>query len=398
MRMHEFIFSNRLYHRLVRHTAFWVVCWIFFLGSYFFPTNCFPGWKLQGEHVLIYKQLGFFQFSILSLMLSSRNIIFQMIFTYIIIYFLMPKYLIREKYWAFVTCIVLLILVVATMHYYLADLVSNSYLYSLFDIMKKTTRHNSYNGSFSMVLFYYPFVGGIALSIKLMKRWWLKQQESLQLTITKSNAELQLLKAQVHPHFLFNTLNNIYSFTLTSSPKAPEMIKKLSGLLHYIIYECNQPLVSLDKEFKMIHDYMALEKVRYGEQMDMTTDIRGDYKNETIAPLLLIPFVENSFKHGTSKMLSKPWVSLNIIVENGSLYFMLNNSKPEEYIDSNGKNGIGLANVQKRLQLLYLGKHELKMTSEPEHFTVLLRLDLVSASEKQGSQILEKETYHYEMA
>lgn len=310
----------------------------------------------------------------------------------------MPKYLIKEKYWAFATGVGLLIPFVATMHFYLGNLITNSYLYSLFDIVKKPNRSNFYNGSFSMVLFYYPFVGGIALSIKLMKRWWLKQQESLQLTITKSNAELQLLKAQVHPHFLFNTLNNIYSFTLTSSPKAPEMIKKLSGLLRYIIHECQRPVVPLEKELKLIKDYISLETIRYGDQFDITVDIRGDYSDKNIAPLLLLPFVENSFKHGTSKMLSKPWMNLNIIFGDSKMYFMLTNSKPEENISLVRNGGIGLVNVQKRLQLLYPNRHELKMTSEAEHFTVLLEIELQTLNEKPAVKKSKNEKQHYEMA
>ena len=150
----------------------------------------------------------------------------------------------------------------------------------------------------------------------------------------KIKAELQLLKAQIHPHFLFNTLNNIYFFTLTASPKAPEMIKKLSGLLHYILNECNLPLVALKKEINMIQDYMALEKIRYGEQMNMTIEIPENYNDKMIAPVFLIPFVENSFKHGASKMLSHPYVKLRITVENNLLHFFIMNSRPHQTIDS----------------------------------------------------------------
>ena len=128
----------------------------------------------------------------------------------------------------------------------------------------------------------------------------------------KINAELQLLKAQVHPHFLFNTLNNIYSFILNGSDRAPEMIKKLSSLLHYILNDCNQQLVSLEKELSMIQDYIALEQIRYGDRLNLSMHIQGSAKDKMISPLLLIPFVENSFKHGTSRMLTHPWVKLDI--------------------------------------------------------------------------------------
>jgi LytS/YehU family sensor histidine kinase len=195
-----------------------------------------------------------------------------------------------------------------------------------------------------------------------------------------------LLKAQIHPHFLFNTLNNIYAFTLSASPKAPQMVKKLSGLLRYIIHECNQPRVPLEKELAMIRDYMELEKIRYEEQMDMTVDIRGNCENKMIAPLLLIPFVENSFKHGTSKMLSRPWVTLHVIVEENIFYLLLTNSKPEEYGNPHSEGGIGLANVQKRLALLYPGNHVIKMTEEPRNFTVLLEINLGPEIQPNGER------------
>ena len=143
-----------------------------------------------------------------------------------------------------------------------------------------------------------------------------------------ANAELQLLKAQVHPHFLFNTLNNIYSFSLNQSPQAGTLVKKLSGMLGYMIHECEEKLVPLEKELKLIQDYMGLEKVRYGKRLDMQVEIHGDFENKFIAPLLMIPFVENSFKHGTSQMLQHPWIKLEITTVRNQLFFKLSNSKP----------------------------------------------------------------------
>ena len=112
------------------------------------------------------------------------------------------------------------------------------------------------------------------------------------------------------------------------------MIKKLSGLLNYILHECDQPMVLLEREIKMIQDYMDLEKIRYGEHMQMTIEIVGDPDQKMIAPLLLIPFVENSFKHGASKMISEPWVSLNMKIENQKLHFTVSNSQPQNETDA----------------------------------------------------------------
>jgi LytS/YehU family sensor histidine kinase len=163
------------------------------------------------------------------------------------------------------------------------------------------------------------------------------------------------------------------------------MIKKLSGMLHYILNECDQPLVPLEKEIKMIQDYMALEKIRYGEQMQMTIEIpenspplKGEAGRGLIAPLLLIPFVENSFKHGASKMITQPWVKLNVNIENNRLHFMIMNSKPSTNGPAiSGRQGnIGLKNVRKRLELLYPGTHELNIVSEPGSYAVYLILQL----------------------
>ncbi len=122
----------------------------------------------------------------------------------------------------------------------------------------------------------------------------------------KITVELQLLKAQVHPHFLFNTLNNIYSFSLESSPKTPELILKLSSLLRYMLYDCKAEQVLLEKEIQVMKNYIDLEKERYGNKIQISLNIAGDLKGNYISPLLLLPFLENAFKHGTSDQLEKP--------------------------------------------------------------------------------------------
>ena len=381
MKTYDLIFSSQPRHRIFRHTLFWIAWWIFFEFTYFMPVYWYPGWNTQTIPAPV-TESGYSTFALLVLANTFLAVIMHVFFTYMLIYLLMPKYLVKGKYLAFTFSLIALLFSSVALFYFDFKY-GNPYIRENFGRAPKAWTHKELlSCSWDMVLYNCPAVGGAALGIKLIKRWWLKQKESQQLTTAKASAELQLLKAQVHPHFLFNTLNNIYSFTLDASPKAQEMVKKLSGLLHYIIHECNQPTVPLEKELKMIKDYMGLEKVRYGEQMDMQIDIRGDYTNKMISPLLLIPFVENSFKHGTSKMLSRPWVNLNIIVEDNIFYFLLTNSKPEEYYNPSPNKGIGLNNVQKRLQILYPGYHELKMTEEPEHFTVLLEIDLQSSKEK----------------
>ena len=171
------------------------------------------------------------------------------------------------------------------------------------------------------------------LATKYYKDWYKKQSESEMLIRENKQAELQLLKAQIHPHFLFNTLNNIYSFTLTGSPQAAELVDKLSGMMDYITIEGEKSFVPLEKEIQLINDYIGLEKVRYGDRLDMQVEINGGYKNKMIAPLLMIPFVENCFKHGASVMRGRQWIRLSIQIKEDQLDFHLSNSKPPQTIN-----------------------------------------------------------------
>jgi LytS/YehU family sensor histidine kinase len=204
--------------------------------------------------------------------------------------------------------------------------------------------------------------------------------------VSNTNAELLLLKAQVHPHFLFNTLNNIYSFILHKSPTAGELVSKLTHIIRYMTTECDRPLVSLSKEIKLLQDYIGLEKIRYGNRLDLQVQIVGETENKMIVPLLMIPFIENSFKHGASRMLDQPWIKLNIEVEEERMIFSLSNSHPNTNDNRNelalpssvvnGKHGLGLKNVKRRLQILYPANHSLMINSEAESFTVHLEVPL----------------------
>jgi LytS/YehU family sensor histidine kinase len=210
-----------------------------------------------------------------------------------------------------------------------------------------------------------------------MKYWYTKERKNLQLQKENAEAQLQLLKAQVHPHFLFNTLNNIYSYTQNTSAQASKLVMGLSDMLRYMLYECNQQLVSLDKELKMLKDYSVLEQIRYDNRLDLHIDLPDDVADLYIAPLLLLPFVENCFKHGVSNMLDQPWMSLRVSVDKESMKMDLVNGKPaNQPVNTSDKSGIGIVNVRKRLDLLYSDKYQLQITSEEEVFIVNLTVEL----------------------
>ena len=199
----------------------------------------------------------------------------------------------------------------------------------------------------------------------------------MQLQKEKVASQLQVLKAQVHPHFLFNTLNNIYAHTQNTSPVASMLVMGLSDMLRYMLYECNQPLVPISKEIKLLKDYCSLEQVRYDRHLDLQVNITGSNQELYIAPLLLLPFVENCFKHGASNLVEQAWISLSISFEENRMKFKLVNSKPiEEKPLLTGNPGIGIANVRARLELIYPDKYELIITDEAEVFIVNLTMEL----------------------
>jgi LytS/YehU family sensor histidine kinase len=231
---------------------------------------------------------------------------------------------------------------------------------------------------------------GSTCLIVLFKYWFKKQQEWLQAEKEKVSAELKLLRAQVHPHFLFNTLNNIYSFSLESSPKTPGLILKLSSLLSYMLYDCKADEVLLENETRIMKNYIDLEKERYGNKIEISWGIKGDISDKFISPLLLLPFIENAFKHGTSEQLEKPWLSVDISLSQDNLKCKIANSKNPNVTFN--KLGIGIENVKKRLEFLYPGKHELKLNDASNFFVVSLWIQL--GINKSASYIFSQAPLH----
>jgi LytS/YehU family sensor histidine kinase len=220
------------------------------------------------------------------------------------------------------------------------------------------------------------FATAMALVLKFSKYLYLKEQRNLQLQKENAEAQLKLLTAQVHPHFLFNTLNNIYSQTQTESPKGSKMILDLSDMLRYVLAEGSKAQVPLEKELRMIQDYINLEKVRYGNKLDLHLSLPDETKGLYIAPLLLLPFLENSFKHGASNFLTEPWINLTIELKGNQLFLKLMNGKDDNYSHLIPKSGTGIPNVKERLRLLYPDKHELQISDEKDVFVINLRLQL----------------------
>lgn len=382
MTRYEFIFSQQRNHRIARHVVFWFVWCVAFNLLFHFPIHVFKGWNVNGPGTKNLQQLGLPLFFIKTLIVNSflAVIVPQIALVYVVMYWLLPNYFNKRNYiiTAFITVFILAGFYCIAVGFKYSPIIYNN-IVNVSPADPALARMHRFVLTDQLISL--PIILGFALMINLVKRWWQKQKETEYLIKEKTKAELQLLKDQVHPHFLFNTINNIYFFTLTNSSQAAVMIKKLSGLLHYILNDCKQQLVPLEKEIKMIQDYVALEKIRYGEDRQLTIDIKGDYKDKWIHPLLLIPFVENSFKHGASKIIAQPYVKITIHIDNSRLHFIVSNNKPATN-DLTTKGNIGLKNVRKRLDLLYPETHELNIVPEQHSYAVYLTLQLQNINDQ----------------
>ncbi|NJO86866.1 MAG: histidine kinase [Lewinella sp.] len=215
----------------------------------------------------------------------------------------------------------------------------------------------------------------------MMTDWFRQNRETQELAHQTTQSELRFLKSQINPHFLFNTLNSLYALTLKKSDAAPDIVIKLSEMMRYMLYECNEKQVPLVKEISYIRNYLDLEKLR--QQKDVVVDfvVIGDVGQQQIAPLMFMNFLENSFKHGINTGLHAGFVHISLAVEGQKVTFMAENSKgsviPRSPDVARPSGGIGLANVRRRLELLYPKHYTLDIQESPNSYKVLLTLELI---------------------
>ena len=304
----------------------------------------------------------------------------NIIYAYGIIYWLVPKILIKEEYSKFLMMFCV---------WMLAGLVMNFLTrYYILLPLRQGRPNLSFNYAYKQIFAFGSFVvmntiamfGGF---IKFFKLWYAEQQQKQFAEKEKINAELELLKAQLHPHFLFNTLNNLYSLVYEKSDRAPKMLMRLSGLLSYVLYECKANEVLLSKEISIMKDYAALEKERYGDRLDVSFNFSGNIENKMVAPMLFQPFIENAFKHGTSEQLGKVWMSIDLSVKENQLYFKIINSCDNNAAIVLEKHGVGIENVKKRLELLYPENFKLQNGAEDDVYIVSLSLELKAFKTKE---------------
>ena len=349
----DFIFSPR--YRVWRHIAYWlfhVTLW----AAFWFIMGTESYWR--------------------NLFNMSLWIPVFILFSYPLVYFAVPHLLLKGRLVQFVMLILL---------WGIAGLFLNAGFRTYVYVPIQETLGFEYLPKKGLQIHSYLCMTTSAASpmiIKFFKLLTIKQRDWIKTQQERMSAELQLLKAQVHPEFLFNTLSNIYEFALISSLKTPRLILKLSSLLSYMLYDCKAGEVRLEKEMEMMKDYVDLEKERYGSKIDVSWNVEGNIKNHFIAPLLMLPFLENAFKHGTSDQSDTCWLSVDISVRQGILLCKIVNSKNE--VVTYTENGMGINNVKKRLAFIYPGGYEVRMNDEGNFFVVTLsiRLSAYNPSEK----------------
>ena len=216
---------------------------------------------------------------------------------------------------------------------------------------------------------------GLTTGIKFLKDWMQQERQWREKEKQHIQTELSFLRSQIHPHFFFNTLNNLYSLTVRKSDQAPEVVLKLSDLMSYMLYGSDSPTVALDKEIANLENYIALEKLRFGPRLTLCFEKKGDTGFLQIPPLLLITFVENSFKHGLKDKMGPVRIDICLQVKKEALFFTVRNPAGT-VTEEREPGGIGLKNVRRRLDILYEGRYDLQINATDDLFDVKLKIPL----------------------
>ena len=310
---------------------------------------------------------------------NAMMLVPQMVASYTLVYYLVPKLLLKRKYFLFLFLFLMvayvlsaaariIVIHVIEVLYRTPPFLKES-IYEILTDLRQLINPNFYR-VFSMAF--------VMLVIKLLTENLKEKHRVEQLEKKKAIAELNFLKAQIQPHFLFNTLNNIYALALKKSNQAPDAILKLSKILDYVIYQSEDSLVPIKKELDFIYDYIDLEKLRYGDRLSLDFNKHIDDTSTPITPLLLISLVENAFKHGASNSIKNPEITIDLTLKNKHLVFSvfntISNGIKNKYAE--GEKSIGLTNLKGQLNLVYLNKHDLNIKRHKNSFEVSLAIDL----------------------
>ena len=327
------------------HLSFWILLYFFLV---LIDQSIYPIW-----YVLV-KELV--------------DVSFYVIIVYTNIFYLIPQFLQKKKFFLYLVSFGLLIVLISpikTLSYILLYQGEPDLLALV--VNNRTT-----------IFLICLFVGLISTAFKITSDWLVNQNEYKELQRQNMTSELKFLKSQINPHFFFNTLNNLYALTLKKSDLAPEIVLRLSEMMRYMLYESNEKKVSLEKEINYVKNYLELEKLRQGGKFKINFNLSGEIKNQEIAPLMFIPFLENCFKHGIDNQIKSGYVNIDMQLHEESVHMEIENSIPPtvNHDSEKGPGGIGLENVKRRLKLLYPRKHELNIIEKPNSYKVLLDIKI----------------------
>ncbi|TCD12688.1 histidine kinase [Pedobacter frigidisoli] len=336
---------------IILHGIYWAVILIIIALDVFFDTEA-----KSVKHIL----LSFILFGIINVSLFYIN--------YLILIPNLIKQ--RKKYFLYILAFVLLLGAASLIKTVVAVLNPKDMLEYVMDGKKKTLLADQY---FFAQLFLCGFFLVSSCLIKFAADWFANERIQRNLESERREMELQFLKSQLNPHFLFNSLNNIYSLAYQKSDKTADAIMKLSEIMRYMIYESNTPTVALSKEVDYLTNYIELQKIRFKDGAFIELTLNGEIDDQKIVPLMLISFVENAFKHGVVNDPENP-VKINIIANQKILHFSVINKKNNQNKDAQG--GVGLTNVERRLQLTYPDRYKLNVVNSATHYTCELMIDI----------------------
>jgi two-component system, LytTR family, sensor histidine kinase AlgZ len=339
-------------HRIFfMHLLFWCVYYSFF---FYQISNSPKGMERELSELL--KDASFHVFSMMAV-------------AYLNYFYFFPRFLIHKNLGRYLLEFTVPFAVLLTGIIYVKRYIADGYTHKLGFMYSERFTINMVWSTLSLVLF-------VAM-LRFVEDWFELEAKKKEIENEKLIAELRFLKAQINPHFLFNTLNNLYSLAFINSPNTTVVIDKLSQMMRYMIYDSNHPKVSLNKEVEYMQNYISLEKLRLNNEVPISFKIIGNTEGVQIVPLILITFLENAFKHGISNNAKDAWINITLELSGKACVYTVENSKLSAQDEkTKEKSGIGLQNVQRRLELSYPNQFDLEVEDNEKHYLIQLNLDL----------------------
>jgi two-component system, LytTR family, sensor histidine kinase AlgZ len=336
---------------LLVHISFWLV----YLSFFFYQISNFR----QGKYFEWEKAMLF----------GLSQLLFTMLIAYLNYFYFLPRYLVHNKLWRYFLEFAIPFAIIIMLRVYVQRFLidgythQRQYFYSTFYIVEVCV----------ISLFITIFIG----MVRFAADWFDLAAKQKEIENERLTAELNFLKAQINPHFLFNTLNNLYYLAYTQSQNTTEVIAKLSQMMRYMIYDSNYQLVPMSKEIDYMQSYVSLERLRLNNQIPIKFEIQGNPQEVLITPLIFITFLENAFKHGVSNNHPGAWINILIQLNGKECVYQVENSKiPSAKPEAEEKSGIGLQNVKRRLELSYPERYNLTIDDKPDRYLVKLNITL----------------------